>query len=77
MPDKTPNADRSHGGPGSSHEDGATQSDRTRKGDRIQPQSESINTSHDGAPHGDKHGHHAATDQTDKNNRKAEHGGKP
>ena len=76
MPDKTPNADRSHGGPGSSHEDGEKMSDRTRKGDRIQPQSESINAPHDGAPHGDAHGNHAADDQNAKNNRKSEAGGK-
>lgn len=77
MPDKNAHADRSHGGPGSSHEDGAKQSDRTRKGDRIQPQSESINAPHDGAAHGDKHGSHAADDQNAKNNRKAEQGDKP
>ena len=77
MPGHTPNADRSHGGPGSSHEDGDKTSSRTRKGDRIQPQDKSLNADRDGAPHGDAHGHHAAPDETVKANHKAEHGGKP
>ena len=77
MPEHTPAADRSQGGPGSSHENDGKNSSRTRKGDRIQPQSESLNAPHDGAPHGDAHGHHAEPDQAAKDNHKAEHGGKP
>ena len=44
--------------------------------ERIE-QSKSLNAKHDGAPHGDAHGHHAEPDQAAKDNRKAEHGGKP
>lgn len=72
MPEHTPNADRSKGGPGSSHEDGDKTSSRTRKGDRTQPQSESLNVQHDEAT---KNG--ATDDKTEKANRKSEHGGKP
>ena len=77
MPKHTPAADRSHGGPGSSHEDGDKTSSRTRAGDKVQPQSKSLNAKHDDAPQGDAHGHHAEPDQAAKDNHKAEHGGKP
>lgn len=77
MPDHVPATDRSTGGPGSSHEDHGKTSSRTRKGDRIQPQSESLNGPHDGTPDGDAHGHHAKPDQVAKDNFKSEHGGKP
>lgn len=75
MPDHTPAADRSRGGPGSSHENGDKKSARTRKGDRAQ--SGSLNATGDSRQKGDAHGHHAAPDQVAKDNRKAEQGGKP
>ena len=77
MPKRTPDADRSHGGAGSSHENGDRTSSRTWAGDKVQPQSKSLNAKHDGSPDGDAHGHHAEVDQSAKDNHKADHGGKP
>ena len=73
MPEHVPAADRSHGGPGSSHEDPEGQSARTKRGERVGE----LPPAGDGAKHGDTHGHHAHKDETDKANYKSEHGGKP
>jgi len=75
MPDHTKAADRSHGGPGSSHENGDVKSARTRKGDRTATSGQTDTAS--GEPHGDAHGHHAEPDEAAKANHKATHGGKP
>lgn len=72
MPEHVPAADRSHGGPGSSHEDGDRKSARTRRGERV-----AAVPPGDGRQHGDAHGHHGEPDETAKANHKSEHGGKP
>lgn len=74
MPEHVPAADRTHGGPGSSHEDqGSTDTSRTRRGERTGD----LPPAGDGRQHGDAHGHHAHGDETEKANFKSEHGGKP
>ena len=70
MPNHTPAADRSHGGPGSSHETADGDSARTRKGDRTTQAPEH-------GPKGDAHGHHATPDQASKDNQKGLNHGKP